>query len=456
VRKGEKGGITNGKVRVSRAERRRQLRELKVGCELYQIMRHFFPDLVKLLGQTKDPRKANYVTYGSEVLLFVRILSAAFRIASMRKITESFNTDESIANVWGYIGGEELSELPHWSTINDYLEQLEPEELGAIIPKLINRLIRMRTFEESRIRGKYWQILIDGVHLYSFKERHCPHCLTKEHKGRNGKSGWTEYYHSVLEAKLVLGEDMVFSIITEFIENEEENATKQNCERKAFYRLAEKLKEIFPRLPICLTVDSLYACGPVFDTCKSKDWHYIIRFKDGSIPSVAEEFHTIKLIEADNAITQQRNGETETYRYVCDIPYQAHILNVAELSISGAEYPFVFISDMPITKKNCIRFVDDGRRRWKIENQGFNSQKNDGYGLTHLFSRNENAMKNHYYLIQIGHMIAQLFVRAVEYHCSTNNPVYTIFKYLEQQFRTMLIPHADISSLDQNYRCRFI
>ena len=49
-----------------------------------------------------------------------------------------------------------------------------------------------------------------------------------------------------------------------------------------------------------------------------------------------------------------------------------------------------------------------GRMRWKIENEGFNTQKRHGYSLEHLFSRNYQALKNHYYLIQIGHMIAQV------------------------------------------------
>jgi hypothetical protein len=77
--------------------------------------------------------------------------------------------------------------------------------------------------------------------------------------------------------------DMVFSIATEFIENEEENVTKQDCEIKAFKRLAGKLKKKYPRLPICILGDSLYACEPVFEICDSNSWKYLIRLKRGAL-----------------------------------------------------------------------------------------------------------------------------------------------------------------------------
>ncbi|MCG4627823.1 transposase, partial [Anaerostipes hadrus] len=81
------------------------------------------------------------------------------------------------------------------------------------------------------------------------------------------------YMHHVLEAKLVVG-DMVFSIASEFIENESENVSKQDCELKAFDRLAKKIKKIFKRLPICILGDSLYACETVFNLCRAHKWKY--------------------------------------------------------------------------------------------------------------------------------------------------------------------------------------
>ena len=68
---------------------------------------------------------------------------------------------------------------------------------------------------------------------------------------------------------------------------------------------------------------------------------------------------------------------------------------------------FWYLTDLPVTRKNVDDLIERGRMRWKIENEGFNAQKKHGYSLEHLYSRNYQAVKNHYYLIQIGHMIGQ-------------------------------------------------
>ena len=285
----------------------------------------------------------------------------------MRKIGEDLNRVICFKNISQFLGmNEELTELPHWKTINDFLENLPPTELENIIPKLVYRLTRMRSFENSKIRGKYWHILVDATQICTFKERHCPHCLTREHKDKDKNILWVDYYHVVLEAKLVLHDNIVISIATEFVENEldesgkpmpvlesiqklSQEKKKQDCELKAFYRMAEKLKKRFPRLPICLGMDSLYACGPVFDLCKKYNWRFIIRFKDGSISSVAKEFHELKKMEANQAWTRTEGTITKTYRYVTKIPYQSHDLNIAEYEQSDLEHPFVFLTDLPVT-----------------------------------------------------------------------------------------------------------
>jgi len=113
---------------------------------------------------------------------------------------------------------------------------------------------------------KYFLVVMDGTGVLTFPERHCAHCLTMTHHGH------TTYYHPVLEAKLVTRVGLVFSLMTEFIENPGESPTKQDCELKAFYRLAERLKRRFPRLPICLLLDGLFAGGPTFSRCDRYHW----------------------------------------------------------------------------------------------------------------------------------------------------------------------------------------
>jgi hypothetical protein len=199
----------------------------------------------------------------------------------------------------------------------------------------------------------------------------------------------------------------------------------------------------------------LYAKCPVFDLCKKNNWKYIIRFKDGSIPTVAQDFHVLKFMESSQIFTSTEDALTKTHRFVTDIQYQTHKLNMVEYVQSDLPYPFVFLTNLPVSQKNYAQVVEDGRRRWKIENQGFNSQKNHGYELKHLFSENYNAMKNHYLLIQIGHMIAQLFQHAIDIWKNTNTPDYQIFQILKQAFLSVLITREDFVELAKPRQYRF-
>lgn len=89
-------------------------------------------------------------------------------ICSMRKTSEEFNSEIMIKNVWTLCKEEAVvDELPYWETINRYLEKLEAENLQDVINCLCRRLLRSRVFEDMRIRGKYWQVIIDGTQLCS-------------------------------------------------------------------------------------------------------------------------------------------------------------------------------------------------------------------------------------------------------------------------------------------------
>lgn len=214
----------------------------------------------------KDPRHQSYIDYGFDVLLYTILLKNVCNLESMRSMTQAFNKAECIENKKRTWGIEGLEELPHYDTINDFLSRLNTEELSQIRTYMIRALLDKRSLESYRIHNKFWGVIIDGSGLFTFHDKHCDHCLKKEYKDENGKVTQTIYMHHVLEAKLVIG-DMVFSIDSEFIENESEDVSKQDCELKALYRLAPRLKSNFKRLPICILGDSLYPCQEVFNLC---------------------------------------------------------------------------------------------------------------------------------------------------------------------------------------------
>ena len=392
------------KKRVSRREARERLNGLQLGRELVRLMRHFFPDLIEELKGVTDQRHQSYIRYENHVILMTRILAGIFYISSMRKASEEFNNEQMIANI-GYVCGRELEELPYWETINLYLKKVPEADLQQIIWKLVKGLLRSRAFENARIRDRYWQIIVDGTQLVSSRTELDGGYLYRRHK-QGTEEEYVEYYYYVLEAKLYLHKDIYVSIMTEFVENTDTEAEKQDCERKAAKRLMERLKAQFPMLPILFCADSLYACESIFQLCRKYRWSFLIRYKKGSIPSVYQEYESLRKQE-NNYREYQINGLSCWYDHVCGIDYNGSALNLLEYGDSEEKH-FCFLTDLPITIKNRIQLLIDGRRRWAIENHGFNTQKNHGFFLEHLFSRNGQAMKNHYLLIQIAHMISQL------------------------------------------------
>lgn len=423
---------------VTRSEKRQIVGDTNFFREFIRITKHFFPELIERLRKTKDHRHISYVTYLPEVILIQMIMKNILNLGTMRQMTERLNNDDCIANV-AKIAGVELEELPHYDTINDFLSGLDLEELETIRTYMVRELLKKRSLEDFRIDGKYWGIILDGTGLYSFREKHCEHCLRRTHTDEKTGETTTIYMHHVLEAKLVVG-DMVLSIGSEFIENESEDVSKQDCELKAFRRLCERIKKVYPRLPVCIMGDSLYACEGVFKLCDDYKWRYLIRFKEGRIKSIASEFGVLKPSRDEKGIT-----------WVNEISYNDRFVNLFEGTIEQADRSirtYTFITSLYLTRKKSEHYLAVGRSRWKIENEGFNTQKNIRYYIEHVNSENYNAMKAHYLITQIADIIMQLYEKGCKVLKLVKKTVKEISSDLLEAIRTRRLTAEDIQSVN--------
>ncbi|MDA3780031.1 MAG: transposase family protein [Bacteroidales bacterium] len=394
---------------------RAQLRKIKEQeenqlKEILKCVNHFVKSFRSDLKNIDDPRHQSYIKYEMAELLMTVILKNLCNVKSMREMTKEFNTNETIKNYQMILDKATIDEIPHYVTINDTFKKLENKTLEQIRKDMIKEIIRRKTFNHERLLGSKWKIIFDATYLYSFGERHCEHCLTQTFN-RGKEDEHTVYSHKVLEAKIVLSNDIVLSIGTEFVENEGEDVTKQDSELKAFKRLSKKIKKNYPRLPICILADSLYAAKPVMDICKLYKWDYLIRFKDGSIPTLAKEFESIL-----NLSEKEKNDSFKDISYVNGIDYKETKVNIftfktVSISDAGAEIKtkFKWLTNIEVNDNNVKELANTGRQRWKIENEGFNTQKNLRYDITHANSLNYNAMKNHYLITQIADIILQLY-----------------------------------------------
>lgn len=439
---------------------RKEIRNFEQGTnyffEFVKLQKHYFQKLADWLRKIKDPRDKNRILYGTEVITYTTILKNVLDLRSMRSLSSGLNNNECISNVKMALGLDELPELPHYDTINDFLSRLEDSELEKIRTSMIKELFKKRCLEDFRIKGKYWGVIFDGTGLFSFKEKHCEHCLKKEHTDKETGITTTTYMHHVLEAKLVVG-DMVLSIGSEFIENESESVTKQDCELKAFSRLAAKIKRDFSRLPICVQGDSLYACETVFKICDHYDWKYLMRFKEGRIKSIADEFAAIRKIKGEED-TLADIITSESTSYVNGISYNKRTVNVFEANLvdkKKQEKHYTFITNLVVSKKNVNMLVQAGRSRWKIENEGFNTQKKLRYAIEHVNCECYQAMKNHYLLTQIADILMQLFENGAKMLKFLKKTAKEMSSNLFEAIRTRRITDEDTSFWEIPYQVRF-
>ena len=388
---------------MNRKEKRVKKKELNILGDVITIIKQYFPELINKFEGLTDLRHQSYVEYKMKVIFMVRLLALMCEIKSMNALTREFNTEEAIENI-AKICGLKLEEIPHCDTINDVFKNVDVKEIEEIRKYMIVKMIRNKMLEKFKIRGKYYHIVVDGTGLATSRKKYNKNCLVKNKTDKKGVE-YQEYSTYVLEAKLVVG-GMVFSIGSEFVENETEDVSKQDCEINAFKRLAEKIKKEYPRLKIIISGDALYANKSVMDICEGNGWKYIIRFKEGSIPNLYKEFETI--VKTDN------ESEIDEYSYVTKLDYQSKKTNIIKYIDKKKGTEFMYMTDLPITNRNIKETIYLGRKRWKIENEGFNVQKNGTFDIGHLYSKDSTAIKVHYLMIQIAHIIRQLLENGIK------------------------------------------
>lgn len=380
--------------------------------ELFKTIHHFFPDLFEQLRQLEDCRqKSDYTLI--EILLAGMMLFV-FQQGS-RNALNNKREEEKFRNHY-----ERLLKLrvPHLDTVHRVLCRLPEAALERLKHTLVKTLLEKKVLHKYRLFGHWFVVAVDGTGVVSFRERHCEHCLH-----RTSKSGKTTYFHPLLEAKLITTSGLALSLATEWIANPDGEYDKQDGERQAFLRLAAQLKQQYPRLPRCLTADGLYPAQGFFDLCRQQGWAFILTFPDGNLPTVWEDVQGLLPRTPGQCQHERRHhGATlidQTFRWLNHLDYGGHTLAWLEcvevVASPKQEQPrhhrFVHLTNLTVTARTVRALSHTGRLRWKIENEGFNTQKHLGYGLKHKYARvSWQAAKNDYQCLQIGHLINQLTI----------------------------------------------
>ena len=191
---------------------------------------------------------------------------------------------------------------------------------------------------------------------------------------------------------------------------------------KALRRLAVKLRQDFPQLPICLSGDSLNACGEGFQIAKDYDLRFIYVFKPGRMPALWREFQDLLALCPDQKVVVHTPERVQqVYRWVNDLDYQdsdgrswkLNVLQCEETDKDGKKSTWAWLTcpKVLVTAQTVQEVASQGGRpRWCIENEGFNMQKNSELNMEHAYSEGDHWAL-YYYLLQIAHILLQLLER---------------------------------------------
>lgn len=373
---------------------------------VYVVLKRHYPNFNELLAYIADHRRRR--TYEVAELIMAGLCMFIFKRGSRHQADLGVNAsfERNYVVVFGM-------HIPIMDTVDVFLRKLNPGELENLKELLVKRLIEKKVLEKWKYKDSY-MVSVDGTGICSYDYepyKGCPHKTSK-----NDKTTWQAY---TLEAKLVGENGFSISIMSCWLENSENIDEKQDCELKAFLRLAGALKKTYPRLPILLLADGLYANQTIFEVCRKQDWHFDITFKEGNLKTVWEEIGLLLPLHTAQKLFKVRKKDPakgwleERVQYINDLDYSKYRLHWVEYQSNYAgkephEY-FSHISNIRMDKDSAWEISHCGRLRWCIENEGFNTQKNGGYNLEHKFSRKDLwAKKNYYELLQIAHLINQL------------------------------------------------
>ncbi len=413
------GTISNCKCRFESVEEEGRIRN-EVVTEHLSIFRSKLPILLKRLAKIEDPRNPKKIKHKVSTLIIYGILTFVFQMASCREANREMTQPMFWQDLQFFF--PELETLPHHDTLKRLLSNIDINQIEALHIDLIRDLIRKKKFLRYLVNNCY-PIAIDGTGKFKRDWLWDEECLERNIKKEDGTK--KQYHVYVLEANLAFYDGMTIPLMSEILSYTKGDTgnDKQDCELKAFYRLATRLKAAFPALKIMVLLDGLYANGPVAEICRKNKWQFMIVLKDGALPSVMKEFEALSALEKEKFQQHTWGNRKQAFRWVNGIDYRfesndkkSQILHVVECKENWIEVNresgkpeeknsrHVWLSSEPLNRFNLHERCNlAARSRWCIES-GILVEKHHGYAYEHCFSYDWNVMKGYHGLMRLGHV----------------------------------------------------
>src|SRR5437660_12343488 len=323
---------------------------------------------------------------GETEIALADALMSAFAMFSLKAPSLlAFDKERAEGNLHTIYG---IEQVPCDTHMREILDPISPKWLRPVFTSVFRQLQRGKALEPMAFLDGHYLLALDGTGYFSSQTIHCASCLHKVH--RNGS---ITYYHQMLGAAIIHPDRReVIPLMPEPIVTHD-GTGKNDCERNAAKRFIAQLRHDHPHLKFIVTEDRLSSNAPHIETLHDHGLHYILGVKEGDHALL---FQQVQAAEHAGRVTYYERhdraaGVVHRFRFVHDMPLNA---SNADVRVNFIEYwemgkakvqHFSWVTDLRVTARNVYHLMRGGRARWKIENETFNTLKNQGYHFEHNY-----------------------------------------------------------------------
>jgi hypothetical protein len=285
-----------------------------------------------------------------------------------------------------------VEDVPCDTYLRERLDKVDPQFLRPAFTGIFSLLQRGKVLEDYKILGKYLLFACDGTGMFSSESVHCDNCCEKHHK-----DGRVTYYHQMLGAVVIHPDQQeVFPLCPEPI-SKSDGSTKNDCEQNAMKRLLADFRREHPHIEAIFTEDALSAKGPYLKRIREIGAHFIVNVNPTGNPAL---FEWLKGIEPERK-TVKTKTETIDLQFYNGVPlndsnhdFQVNFIDCIVTDRKGKKTHFSWVTDIHVTQDNVYELSRAGKARWKIENETFNTLKNQGYQFEHNFGHGSKHLSH--------------------------------------------------------------
>lgn len=351
---------------------------------LYKLCRSFFSELKDPRSQNASIRLADY--FLSAMAIFQLKYPSLLALDKGRTKAENMN----LLKVFG------IRKTPSDTAMRETLDEIAPDDINPLFKAIFDRMRDNGRLKKHTVLGGYLLTALDGVEFFSSTKVHCDCCQVR--KGRGDESP-KHYAHSILAAVVVKpGLKTVLPMGCEPI-TRKDGSSKNDHELNAGKRLLARLREQHKGLKTIYAGDALYANGPIAREIIGAEQHFLLNVKPDSHATLFEHYNKQGATYKSHEVLQGK--ERWRIHWHNNLPLNGSAgdvrVNFMVLKVEdgkGNAKSFSWVTNLEIDKKNVTEMAACGRARWKIENETFNTLKNQGYNFEHNYGHGKKNLSN--------------------------------------------------------------